>query len=79
MDSPFHCTFGYIFGEIMTFKFNIGNKVHAKRKESEAFYGFDFVGIVTGRKNSDDPEYSLTPSHPKTHLFWEEELTMVKL
>ena len=61
----------------MTFKFNIGDKVHAKRKESEAFYGFDFIGTVTERKNSNDPEYSLTPPHLKVVLFWEEELTLI--
>jgi len=61
----------------MTFKFNIGDKVHAKREESEAFYGFNFIGTVTGRKNSNNPEYSLTPPHPKSFLFWEEELTLV--
>jgi len=61
----------------MTFKFNIGDKVLAKREESEAFYGFNFIGTITRRKNSDDPEYSLTPPHPNSHLFWEEELILV--
>ena len=64
-------------GEILTFKFNVGDKVHAKRKESNGFYGFDFVGTVTKRKNSDDPEYSLTPPHPQVFVFWEEELTLI--
>jgi len=62
----------------MTFKFKIGDKVHAKREESETFHGFDFIGTVTNMKNSDDPEYWLTPQHPKVFCFWEEELTLVK-
>ena len=62
----------------MTFKFEIGDKVHAKREESEAFYGFDFIGTITGKTNEDDPEYWLTPQHPKVGRFWEEELTQVK-
>lgn len=61
----------------MKFRFDVGDTVKAYRKETEVFCGFDFIATVTGRKNIDDPEYSLSPCHPDVFLYWEDELTLV--
>jgi hypothetical protein len=62
-------------------KFNVGDKVHCYREETDEWFGFDFKGkVLSVNIIDDDVEY--TVSNAPRHFFgplliWEEEMNKV--
>lgn len=69
-------------------KFKVGDTVHCFRQETEAFWGFDFVGQVEWVNLVDDDEYEYRVSNAPPPipgyslgfplLIWESEMTLVE-